>query len=52
MLQFEFDDNSNCRRFVQWPETVVMNTEQLISNGGRFKLAFAKRDKKPTMVDL
>ncbi len=26
--------------------------EQLISNGGRFKPAFAKRDKKQTMIDL
>jgi hypothetical protein len=26
--------------------------EQLISNGGRFKAAFAERDKKQTRVDL
>jgi hypothetical protein len=26
--------------------------EQLISSGGRFKLAFAARDKKQTMFDL
>jgi len=26
--------------------------EQLISSGGRFKSAFAKRDKKQTMTDL
>jgi hypothetical protein len=26
--------------------------EQLISNGGRFKSTFAKRDKKRTMIDL
>jgi hypothetical protein len=26
--------------------------EQLISNGGRFKPAFTKRDKKQTMIDL
>jgi hypothetical protein len=27
-----------------------MNTEQLISNGERFKPAFAERDKKQTMI--
>ncbi len=26
--------------------------EQLISNGGRFKPAFAKRDQAQTMIDL
>jgi hypothetical protein len=26
--------------------------KQLISNGGRFNLAFVKRDKKPTIIDL
>jgi hypothetical protein len=26
--------------------------QQLISNGGRFKLAFFKKDKKQTMIDL
>jgi hypothetical protein len=26
--------------------------EQLISNGGRFKPAFAEREKKQTMIDL
>jgi hypothetical protein len=32
-------------------ETVVIY-EQLISNGGRFKPAFAQRDKKQTMIDI
>jgi hypothetical protein len=32
-------------------ETVVMK-KQLISNGGRFKPAFVKTDKKQTVTDL
>jgi hypothetical protein len=33
-------------------ETVNDNEQQLMSNGGRLKLAFAGRDKKQKMIDL
>jgi hypothetical protein len=32
-------------------ESCLWAHEQLISNGGRLKLAFAERDKKQTMID-
>jgi hypothetical protein len=34
------------------PSTTEGGHEQLISNAGRFKSAFAQRDKKQTMIDL
>jgi hypothetical protein len=33
-------------------EQVITEQKQLISNGGRFKPAFAERDRKQTMIDL
>jgi hypothetical protein len=41
---------SHCRSFVQWLETVVMNSSSQMVGG--LNRCFAKRDKKQTIIDL